>query len=168
MVSTPDETPLRLTPRAKIPHGVTRRIWLLTDLVRWQEHWLHNRSWICPGDDCPACETWTAKPMAAALGRIDRKQGLRLLIAPEERWPAAKRGTIVRVAGDKAGSKIEIVGRAKPKKSETLADIVVWDCLATMHRLPMDGGDHDAAIRKLLAAARRQLTHLLNHYGGER
>lgn len=161
---TRSEMPLRLTPRLKLPDNLQRTLWLVNEPIQFAEHWLERRSWICPGTDCPACETWSSRAMTAAIGLADRKGGPRLIIAPTEQWPDEahfRLGTIVRVTGGRKGYTIEVTGKKRVTKAVRILDQTTWECIATMHRLPWRGDEPGDPIQFLLDAARRQLHYYL-------
>lgn len=155
----------RYTPLWRLYDGQTANALLISPIIYWAEHWIGDRSYVCPTAHCPACEWWQPTNKAGAVVIQANTPGRKWLVAAENSW--------LQKQWMAPGSLLEVNRRAKqitvshlgPREGEPPKDegeSLCWEILATMHRLPWHrDAAIDANLSTFFTAAKHQLAFVL-------
>lgn len=149
------EKPARRTKLAilKVRPGERCEVQVLCDQVfSWSVHWVGNRSYVCPVEDCPACVDWECRWNGWLLVRlvnnahVKRRGLLELSATTYDRLFG-----LLRMEGSSSwfgqGVLLERGSRRSPMVAEPVGILptdgikvakpqFVWDALATLYGLP--------------------------------
>lgn len=146
-------------PILKVEGGAMVEAVICCDTVfAWHTHWVGSRSYVCPGEDCPACPDWECRWQGWLLVRLLHGQRkaqpflIELSATTFDRFDGLLRfeggrqyfGLAVQMSRQRRRSAllIEPAGYVDPGGFKKADPLKVWDALATVYGLPTTAG-HD-------------------------